>query len=83
MADELPLVKDFDSSAVERARYHPDTLTLDLWYAGGDRYSYFEVPESVYRALLEAPSAGQFVNFEIKPNYRFEMEPARKRFRPD
>lgn len=83
MADDLPLVKTFDSSAVERARYHPDVRTLDLWYAGGDRYSYFEVPEAVYRALLEAPSAGQFVNATIKPHYRFALESARRRFRPD
>ena len=83
MADDLPLAKKFDSSAVQRAVYHPGAKTLDLWYAGGDRYSYFEVPEAVYRALLAAPSAGQFVNAEIKPRYRFELEPARKRFRPD
>ena len=83
MADDLPLVKTFNSSAVERARYHPEARTLDLWYAGGDRYSYFDVPESVYRALLRAPSAGQFVNSEIKPHYRFALESARRRFRPD
>ncbi|HEY1606876.1 MAG TPA: KTSC domain-containing protein [Allosphingosinicella sp.] len=83
MPDDLPLVKAFESSAVERARYHPDAQTLDIWYAGGDRYSYFDVPEAVYRGLLDAPSAGQFVNFEIKPYYRFEIEPARRRFRPD
>ncbi len=83
MADDLPLVTDFDSSAVERAHYHPDSATLDIWYKGGDRYSYFGVPESVYRGLREAPSAGQFVNLEIKPHYRFELESARKRFRPD
>lgn len=83
MADDLPLVTDFESSALTRARYRPDEAMLDIWYKGGDRYSYFGVPEAVYRALRDAPSAGQFVNFEIKPHYRFELEPARKRFRPD
>ncbi|MDB5691266.1 MAG: hypothetical protein JWO81_329 [Alphaproteobacteria bacterium] len=83
MADDLPLVTDFDSSAVERARYHPESGTLDIWYAGGALYSYFDVPEEVYRALREAPSAGEFVNLEIKPNFRFALEPGRRRFRPD
>ncbi len=83
MADDLPLVRTFESSAVRRVHYHPDEEMLDIWYAGGDRYSYFGVPEEVYRALLDAESAGQFVNFEIKPNYRYELEPGRRRFRPD
>jgi hypothetical protein len=83
MADDLPPVTDFDSSAVERAHYHPDSRTLDIWYKGGDRYSYFDVPEGVYRDLREADSAGEYVNLEIKPNYRYELEPGRRRFRPD
>ena len=83
MADDLLLVTEFESSAVERARYHPESATLDIWYKGGDRYSYFDVPERVYRALREAPSAGEYVNLQIKPNHRYELEPRRKRFRPD
>ena len=83
MADDLPLVTNFDSSAVERARYHPETRILDIWYTGGALYSYFEVPEEAYRALREAPSAGEYVNLEIKPRYRCQLEPGRRRFRPD
>jgi hypothetical protein len=79
----VPLVTDFESSAVERAHYHPESLTLDIWYKGGARYSYFDVPEEIYRALRAASSAGEFVNLEIKPLYRFELEPGRRRFRPD
>jgi hypothetical protein len=80
--DDLPLATAFDSSAVERARYHPGNRTLDIWYKGGDRYSYFDVPEAVYRALREAPSVGEYVNLEIKSAYRYELEPGRRRFRP-
>jgi hypothetical protein len=82
MADDLPLVTDFDSSAVERARYHPESRTLDIWYKGGDRYSYLDVPERVYRALRLADSAGEYVNLAIKPHYRYELESGRRRFRP-
>ncbi len=70
------------STAVERVDYTPETGTLDIWYAGGARYSYFGVPAEVYRALLAAPSIGQFVNLVVKPHYRFELEPGRRRFRP-
>jgi hypothetical protein len=82
MADDLPLVTDFDSSAVERARYHPESRTLDIWYKGGDRYSYFDVSEEVYRGLREAKSAGEYVNLVVKPDRDFELEPGRRRFRP-
>lgn len=71
-----------NSTALERARYDPDTCVLDLCYAGGDRYSYFMVPRGIYDALVAAPSAGSFVNQQIKPRYRCEIETRRRRFRP-
>jgi hypothetical protein len=76
-------VHEFDSSAVDRAAYDTGAATLDLWYQGGDRYRYFGVPEAAFDALLAAPSAGEFVNREIKPHYRYEIEERRRRFRPD
>jgi hypothetical protein len=75
-------VHEFDSSAIARAAYDRQAATLDLWYQGGDRYRYFEVPESAYEALLSAASAGEFVNLEIKPRYKYEIEDRRRRFRP-
>lgn len=71
-----------ESTAITRAAYHPDRAMLDVWYEGGDRYSYFRVPLRIYRQLCVAPSAGEFVNREIKPNYEYEVEPRKKRFRP-
>ena len=71
-----------NSTALDRAAYDPQTCVLDLWYAGGDRYSYFMVPQRIYDALIDAPSAGAFVNERIKPRYRCEIEERRRRFRP-
>jgi hypothetical protein len=76
-------VAELRSSALDRAAYEDEARTLDLWYSGGDRYRYFDVPIRAWRALREAPSAGEYVNREIKPNYRFEIEARRKRFRPE
>jgi hypothetical protein len=77
------MITDFpSSSAIERARYDPGTATLDIWYRGGDRYSYFGVAAEIHEQLRHAPSAGEFVNLHIKPHYRFEIEPRRRRFRP-
>lgn len=71
-----------DSSAVERVEHDRETETLDIWYKDGDRYTYAGVPRDKYDALLAAPSIGAYVNTEIKPFHRFELEPGKKRFRP-
>ena len=76
-------VHEFASSAIARAAYDPAATTLDLWYRGGDRYRYFKVPEAIFDDLLAAPSAGEFVNREIKPRFGYEIEERRRRFRPD
>ena len=77
-----PFSTSFESTAIDRATYHPDAGILDIWYAGGDRYSYFDVPREVYESLKAAASAGEFVNRVVKPNFRFEVEKSRRRFRP-
>ncbi len=77
--EQMPKV---ESSAVDRVAYADEGGRLDIWYSGGDRYSYFDVPRSAYEALLAASSTGAFVNAEIKPRYRFEIEERRRRFRP-
>jgi hypothetical protein len=81
MAERLR-VHEFDSSAIERAAFVEPSGTLDIWYKGGDRYRYFNVPAATFDALLSAPSAGEYVNRQIKPNHRFEVEERRRRFRP-
>lgn len=71
------------SSAVEWVHRDPGTGTVEIRYREGDRYSYFDVPDAVYRALFNAPSIGAYVNERIKPFYRYEIKERRRRFRPD
>ncbi len=70
-----------DSSAVDRVEYSESSGTLDIWYKGGGHYSYFDVPPSLYAALLAAPSIGAFVNSAVKDHFAFAEKP-RRRFRP-
>jgi hypothetical protein len=70
------------SSAIDWVDHDAATETLEIRYKGGDRYSYFRVPVTAYRALLKATSIGAFVNEEIKPRYQYEIESRRRRFRP-
>ncbi len=60
-----------DSSAIAAATYDAEKRTLDLAFRDGDDYRYFNVPQFVFDALLEAESSGAFWN-SVKDNYRFE-----------
>ena len=70
------------SSAIDFASYDPERLRLEIWFSGGDRYTYFDVPIDIYEQLCAAPSAGEYVNRHIKPHFRCEIEARRRRFRP-
>src|SRR3546814_12263788 len=81
-AKEASRMPQVSSSAVDRVDYTAESRTLDIWYTGGDRYSYFDVPPQVYSALLSPESIGSFVNERIKPHARCEHEYRRRRLTP-
>jgi hypothetical protein len=60
-----------NSSNVASVKYYPDTHTLEVEFRNGNLYQYFDVPQSVYDALMNAESKGKFLNFEIKGVYRY------------
>lgn len=56
------------SSAVSRIEFASGTM--DVWFVeSGGPYTYFGVPEQVYRAFLAASSKGRFFNDHIKDRY--------------
>jgi hypothetical protein len=59
-----------DSSAIEAVRYDEKKRTLDVQFREGDSYRYMHVPEFVYRALLNAESAGAFWN-AVKDQFEY------------
>lgn len=60
---------DVASSAIRSVDWSGDILTVRFHETG--TYDYFDVPESVYRAFLEAPSKGAFFNEAIRDRYPF------------
>ena len=58
--------QELSSSNLRRCAYDIETETLQIQFNSGRTYTYNGVPASVYNGLLEAPSAGQFFNSEIK-----------------
>lgn len=59
------------SSNVVSVGYDPNTLTLEVEFKGDSVYQYFDVPEAVYLALMQASSIGKFMHANIKNNYRY------------
>ncbi len=54
--------------------YHYDFVTGSLYvtYMGGNIYQYFDVPEATYNEMKASLSKGQYINYKIKGNYKFE-----------
>ncbi len=58
----VPLV----SSMMTSAGYDPTTRVLEIAFAKGAVYRYFDVPLDVYEELLTAPSQGRIFHRRIR-----------------
>ncbi len=61
----------FTSSTIRSAGYDQQTMTLEVVFVNETVYQYFDVPEHVFQGLLVAPSAGAYLNSNIKNVYRY------------
>jgi hypothetical protein len=61
------------SSVLGAVRYHDERGILEVAFRTGRIYYYFDVPIFHYDALLASPSAGQYFNEYIRPNFRSEL----------
>ena len=52
--------------------YDPQSAVLEVGFTSGEIYQYFDVPEHLYRGLMNASSHGQFLNDYIKYSYRYQ-----------
>lgn len=60
-----------ESTSIQLVGYDEDAHELYVRFRRGRTYVYFDVPPSTYAALLEAPSKGRYLNFEIKPYHEY------------
>ena len=58
-----------DSSAIRAVGYDPNSQVLEIEYANGGVYDYYDVPPNLYQEFCEADSMGAFANIRIKPNF--------------
>lgn len=58
-----------DSSLIRGARYWPDHRALEVCLAGGRRYLYLGVPESIAEGFTQATSKGSYFNRAIRGRF--------------
>lgn len=59
------------SSNISEVGYDENSRTLEVLFTNGNIYQYFDVPPQIYAELMQAGSAGQYLNANIKGNFRY------------
>ncbi len=59
------------SSNILSVGYDEASQTLEVEFANGTVYQYYNVGAAVYEALMQAPSKGQFLNQNIRQGFAF------------
>ncbi len=60
------------SSNLKSVGYDRETNVLEIEFHSGGVYQYLNVPESVFKALLNAVSKGTYFHDNIKERYRYK-----------
>lgn len=59
------------SSNIAEVGYDENSRVLEVQFTIGTVYQYFDVPPQIYSEMMQAGSAGQYLNANIKGNYRY------------
>ena len=63
--------KTVQSSNIASIGYDEKSSTLEIEFLNNSIYQYFDVPEHIYKALMQADSQGQYLAQNIKGVYRY------------
>ena len=67
----IEVIETPQSSSLKRFSYERKEKTLMVEFKDGRGYEYYDVPESVFKEMVAAPSKGQFYIYEIRDDYEF------------
>lgn len=62
------------SENIKEIGYDPRLSILEIEFHSGGTYQYFDVPENVHQALLNASSHGKFFDDYIRYSYRYQKK---------
>jgi len=63
-----------NSSVIRSVGYFEDTCTLGVCFTNGSKYQYSGVPMAMFVELINAESAGEYFDKNIKDFYEHERE---------
>lgn len=70
-----------DSSMIHAVGYDPEEQMLEVVFASGKTYQYFEVPQEEYDGLMKAGSKGGYMRANILDMYPYqELRRSRRRY---
>lgn len=61
-----------ESSLVASAGYDPKSKILEIQFQSGKIYVYYDVPEEVFKELMEAGSVGSYFNAAIRGAFPYD-----------
>jgi len=59
------------SSNISELGYDQERRILEVLFLNGSVYQYFDVSPQIYSELRQASSIGQYINSNIKGNFRY------------
>ncbi len=59
------------SSNITSVGYEESSQTLEVEFKNGGIYQYYDVPQREYEGLMNAPSKGKYLAYQIKGRYRY------------
>lgn len=60
------------SSNLKSAQYFSNIETLEVEFKNNNIYRYFDVPENIYKGLINSESVGRYFASEIRDKYKYE-----------
>ena len=69
-------------SGIREAAYLPERQELQITFASGRRFAYYDVPQRIYDAYAASPAPGAFFNIAIRGRFQFhELTPPQRQIR--
>ena len=59
------------SGSIASIGYDEPSQTLEVEFTNGAVYQYYNVPQPVFEQLMQAPSKGQYLAYQIKNAYPY------------
>lgn len=66
----MPVQELPNSPAIQCVGYNDEAHCLSIWFRNGRRYTYRDVPRTIYDALCQAASPGSYIAKMIKGKFK-------------